>query len=149
VVSLLTQHVDGVENSDEDFAVHSRFLGVGPDDLEDRLEPPPAPVAADVDESAPTILFTSMMGSKGLQAAHVFVVGMNDEHFPRDNDAPTNEEVCQLLVTLTRARKSCTLLSVGRLGAEQKRRSVFLSWLQPHTSNTEYVNKDVIDNLAQ
>ena len=81
------------------------------------------------------------MGSKGLQAGHVFIVGMNDQHFPYDNAAPTNEEACQLLVALTRARKSCSVVSTGRIGGSTRRRSVFIDWLGPHLAEVEYVNK--------
>jgi len=45
------------------------------------------------------------MGAKGLQASHVYIVGVNESHFPAENNAPNEAEVCQLLVALTRARK--------------------------------------------
>lgn len=81
--------------------------------------------------SAPRILVTSLLGAKGLQASHVFVLGMNDGHFPRDNTGVTDDEACQLLVALTRGRKSCTLVSAGRFGQEWLSRSIFLEWLKP------------------
>jgi superfamily I DNA/RNA helicase len=98
------------------------------------------------DVSEPSIMLTSLMGSKGMQAAHVFVVGVNDGHFPRQNDAITNEEVCQLLVALTRTRKSCSLVSTGNLAGEWKQRSRFIDWLQPHieerTINKQFFEAD-------
>ncbi len=86
---------------------------------------------AEVDESAPTILVTSLLGAKGLQAEHVFIVGMNNHHFPRDNHRVTDDEVCELLVALTRARQSCTVLSCRRFGADWQEQGVFISWLAP------------------
>ena len=87
------------------------------------------------DEGSPTIMVTSLIGSKGLQAAHVFVVGVNEGHFPRDNAAPTDAEVCSLLVALTRAKKSCTLVSCGRFGNSTPGASIFPQWLSGHSSH--------------
>jgi hypothetical protein len=121
-------------------------LEVTPVGLADRINPPIEP-APEVDTTEPSIIVTSLMGSKGLQAGHVFVVGFNEGHFPHDNSSPTNEEVCQLLVALTRGRKSCTVMSTGRLGAKPLARSVFLTWLQPHLSPI-YVNKTFLDGAT-
>ena len=107
-----------------------RALGVVVDELETRLHPL-APASDEVDETQPSIMLTSLMGSKGLQAEHVFIIGVNDGHFPRSNAHVTDEEVCQLLVALTRTRKSCTLVSTGRFGAASLKQSVFINWLQP------------------
>lgn len=80
----------------------------------------------------PSILVTTLVGAKGLQAGHVFVVGMNEGHFPGNNEAPTDEEVCQLLVALTRARKSCTLVSTRRFSDQCLKPSLFTYWLSPY-----------------
>lgn len=79
----------------------------------------------------PSVLVTSLMGAKGLQASHVFILGMNNEHFPQKNAAPTEAEVCQLLVALTRARESCTIVSVGNFGGNWLNDSIFTEWLGP------------------
>lgn len=91
------------------------------------------------DRTKPTITATSLLGSKGLQACHVFIVGLNEGHFPNANNAPSEDEVCQLLVALTRTKKRCYLLSTGRLGATKVNPSVFLDWLKPLTTK-ETVN---------
>lgn len=98
----------------------------------DEAEPEPA-------SDEPSILVTSLMGAKGLQASHVFVVGMNDGHFPRDNKAPTDDEVCQLLVALTRARESCTIVSTRNFGGWWLNGSIFTEWLKP------FIEEVVID----
>jgi superfamily I DNA/RNA helicase len=95
-------------------------------------------------DDVPAIRLTSLMGSKGLQAEHIFLAAFNGSHFPRDNDAPTNVEVSQLLVALTRARKSCTLVSTRRLGQTQLEGSVFAEWLAPHVVDV-YVDKEYLD----
>ena len=83
----------------------------------------------EVDEREPRIIVTSLVGAKGLQAGHVFVVGVNGGHFPRDNANPTDSEVCQLIVALTRATKSCNFVSCRRFGASWVEQSVFVQWL--------------------
>lgn len=89
----------------------------------------------------PKIVVTTLSGSKGLQSDHVFIVGVNARHFPRSGTAPTEGEVCQLLVALTRARKSCTLVSTRRFGHVLLGRSLFVDWLAPFIQNVT-VNRD-------
>lgn len=72
---------------------------------------------------------TTLEGAKGLQAAHVFVVGANEHHFPRSNAAPDDHEVSCMLVALTRATKCCHLVSCKRFGGIAVRPSVFIRWL--------------------
>jgi hypothetical protein len=145
VVELLRRlEAEELLTSDEREAL-AAALGIDVSDLAVFLDPP-SPEATDADAEGPTIMLTSLMGSKGLQAAHVFVVGVNQGHFPRSAN-PTNAEVCQLLVALTRTRKSCTLVSTGRLGAEWLGDSDFVEWLSPHTEtvavNRQYFNAPV------
>jgi hypothetical protein len=140
VVAVLRKYVDDEQLAADEAEMLGRALGVPPRALPERVHPA-GEDSPEIDPNEPTILLTTLMGSKGLQAQHVFVAGLNDEHFPRDNAHPTNEEVCQLLVALTRARKRCVLLSCWRLAGLQKRASIFTKWLAPHVSVIE-VNKD-------
>ncbi|HEY1831363.1 MAG TPA: UvrD-helicase domain-containing protein [Acidimicrobiales bacterium] len=143
ISQLLSHFLSGDVLTQDERAALALALGVDSSILEETITPTAPPTVA-MDESKPTIMLTSLMGSKGLQAAHVFVIGMNEGHFPHQNSAPTNEEVCQLLVALTRTRKSCTIVSSGRLGAVQLRESVFVRWLAPHIKtisvNQHYFN---------
>lgn len=99
---------------------------------------PPLREAAD----EPRIICTTLVGAKGLSAEHVFVVGLNDGHFPTNRDQISAEEACQLIVALTRTRKACHLVSTRRFGAIPVRESVFVDWLrpllQPRTINAAY-----------
>jgi superfamily I DNA/RNA helicase len=81
------------------------------------------------EKEGPRIVIATLVGAKGLQAAHVFVVGLNEGHPPVLNAQPTDDEVCCFLVALTRARKNCTLLSCGMFGTQRLQESVFLEWL--------------------
>jgi len=60
------------------------------------------------------IKLTTYLSAKGLSANHVFVLGLENGVFPKDPDNISNDEACQFLVLLTRARKSLSLLSVNR-----------------------------------
>lgn len=100
--------------------------------LDDEDDGPQSSLPEIEDTTSPTIIVTTLVGSKGLQAGHVFVVGVNEGHFPRSNSGITDDEVCSLLVALTRAKKSCTLVSCGRFGGAQLKPSAFVAWLRPH-----------------
>ncbi len=95
---------------------------------------------------APSVLFANMMTSKGLEAAHVFLVGMNEGSFPLRNARPTEIEICQLIVALTRARKSVTLLSCNRYGGTLQRGSIFTHWLGDLSEELQ-VDKQYLDRV--
>jgi hypothetical protein len=96
----------------------------------------------DEESAVPSIICTSLISSKGLSAGYVFIVGFNDGHLPRDPKAITDAEVCQFLVGLSRTRKECHVVSVGRLGGDPLNRSTFARWIgdqiQPLTANKAY-----------
>jgi superfamily I DNA/RNA helicase len=111
----------------------SAFLAVAdPDEIE--VDEP-----ADA-ETEPDILFTSLVGSKGLSAEHVFIVGLNNSHFPRKPKAITDDEICSLLVALSRTRRRCHVISCKWFGKGFLRESVFLDWIRPHLEKVS-VNK--------
>jgi superfamily I DNA/RNA helicase len=59
------------------------------------------------------IKLTNFYGSKGLSALHTIVIGLNDHIFPKDPEALDDDEACKFIVALTRARRSCSLVSNG------------------------------------
>jgi superfamily I DNA/RNA helicase len=101
-------------------------IGPKPEEPEDKHEVPPEEPTS---EPEPWILCSTLVGAKGLEAGHVFVVGVNDSHFPRDNRNPTDVEVCSFVVALTRARKKAYVLSCGSFGGTACREGVFIPWL--------------------
>jgi superfamily I DNA/RNA helicase len=103
-----------------------------PEDLGDE---PSNPEGGGTEE--PTVVCTSLTGSKGLSAGHVFIVGFNDGHFPRGPGAITDQEVCQFLVGLSRTRKQCHVVSAGRYGTSWLKPSRFATWI-----------KDSLDEIA-
>lgn len=58
------------------------------------------------------IKLTTYLGAKGLSANHVFVLGLENGIFPKDSNNISDDEACQFIVLLTRARKSLRILSV-------------------------------------
>jgi hypothetical protein len=69
------------------------------------------------------------LGAKGLSAGYVFIVGFNDGAFPTDPNSVTDDEVCKLIVGLSRTRNECHLVSCGRFGSAWIEPSSFLRWL--------------------
>jgi ATP-dependent DNA helicase UvrD/PcrA len=115
-------------------AVLETALGISLPEIRKELELDVEDAAAEPleggESDSPGVMVTTLVGAKGLQASHVFVVGVNAGHLPRRNEQPTDEEVCKFLVALTRARKSCTILSCNRFGNARLGQSAFVQWVQ-------------------
>lgn len=95
------------------------------------------------ENAQPSIKLTTYHGSKGLSGGFVFIVGLNDETFPRTPDSPSDYEVCQFIVALTRARKKCYLISNKRFGKiGGLRHSTFIDWIDDSKLSVEEVNKE-------
>jgi superfamily I DNA/RNA helicase len=76
------------------------------------------------------IKLTTYLGAKGLSANHVFVLGLENGIFPKDPNNISDDEACQFIVLLTRARKSLRILSVDkRFNNKIKQRADNLSTL--------------------
>ncbi len=99
------------------------------------------------DSSTPRIICTSLRGAKGLSASHVFIVGFNNGHFPRNPADIKDDEVCSLLVALSRTRKQCYVVSCGRFGIVQLQPSIFLEWLRTKLKH-ENVNAKLIQSMT-
>ena len=93
------------------------------------------------EDSQPSIKLTTYPSSKGLSGGFVFIVGLNDGTFPRTPDSPSDYEVCQFIVALTRARKKCYLISNRGFGKEHGLRpSKFIDWIDGSKLSIEEVN---------
>jgi superfamily I DNA/RNA helicase len=57
------------------------------------------------------IKLTNFYGAKGLSALHTFIVGLNNSNFPANPDCITDDEICKFIVALTRAKRSCSLVT--------------------------------------
>jgi superfamily I DNA/RNA helicase len=76
-----------------------------------------------VEESAKRvrIKLTNFYGSKGLSALHTIVIGLNNYVFPKDPGHLSDDEACKFIVALTRARRSCSLVTNGQFDRSKKR----------------------------
>lgn len=101
----------------------------------------------ELDVDTPTIICTSMSGAKGMSAAYVFIVGMVDGHFPRDPTDPTDSEVRKLIVSLTRAKVRCHLISCGNYAGDWVEVSSFLSWIGDDRIRLDEVNNPRLNEL--
>lgn len=111
--------------------------------------------AADSSEEKPpatkTVLCTTLPGAKGLSAEHVFIVGVVGGHLPRENGAPTDKEICDFLVALSRTRTACHLVSINQYGPPPRGRrvpprlprSVFAQWVGPHAETFDVRASDL------
>ena len=127
----------------EQLAIESR-TGLSFDDIKVALSVPVEDIEEDVhsepsiedagDISSPKIVCTSLRGAKGLSASYVFMVGLNNGHFPRDPTSITDDEICCFIVGLSRTRKRCYMVSCGRFGNQALQPSEFLEWIQGRLS---------------
>ena len=69
---------------------------------------------------------TTVQGSKGLEADYVFVTHFDDRYFIRDRDKTkvSDQDICNVLVALTRARRKVFLVS-----SDTTKTPVFLKWI--------------------
>lgn len=56
------------------------------------------------------IKLTNYLGAKGLSSNHVFILGLENNILPKNPYDITDDEICQFIVLLTRARKSLDIL---------------------------------------
>lgn len=80
-------------------------------------------------DKEPTIVCTSRIGSKGLSAGYVFVVGFVDRYFASSSVGITDDDICQFLVALSRARKECQLISADLYHGRPEHPSPLLTWI--------------------
>jgi hypothetical protein len=98
--------------------------------------------APEMNRTKRTIKLTSFEGSKGLSAQHVLVVGVHEDELPRKARDIKDLEICKFLVSLTRTRKQCHLLTTFRFGGVPKRPSIFLTWIPSAIKRVLKVNKE-------
>jgi hypothetical protein len=105
-------------------------------------------------QETPDLLFTSLIGAKGLSAEHVFIVGLNDGHLPRNSTAIDDDEICGFLVGLSRTRKRCHLISYRFFAKAFLPPRIFLRWIADRleilTVNKDYdFSETITSDLAE
>ena len=81
---------------------------------------------------------TTIQSSKGLSADYVFITHFDDRYFVRNKDKAiiTDQEICNFIVALTRARTKVFLIS------STKKQPTFLQWI-----NKDRIEKQKPKNL--
>lgn len=145
------ERIEVVNNCGHNFEEIKILLGI---ENEDEIE------TREIDASSISIKITTINGSKGLSANYVFLVGMNSTNailinnsrrvlagFPFDKNNPSDNEICQFIVGITRTRKKCYLISNYRFGmAYGIQRSDFLDWIDPSRIHAISVNANYFNN---
>lgn len=74
------------------------------------------------------ITATTIQSSKGLAADYVFITHFDDRYFIKNSDKSkiVDQDICNFLVALTRARKKVFLIS-----SETTKTPAFLDWIEP------------------
>lgn len=90
----------------------------------------------------PSILLTNFNGCKGLSAGFTFITGLERGTFPRQQQAPTDTEICQLIVAVTRTRKQCHLMHARNFAGNWTEPSIFFGWIPGEISEHVEVSKD-------
>lgn len=70
------------------------------------------------------ITATTIQSSKGLDADYVFITHFDDKYFIKDKSKISDQEICNFLVALTRARRKGFLIS-----SDTTNRPVFVKWI--------------------
>jgi superfamily I DNA/RNA helicase len=151
ILALLERLVGADDLTPDERELIERATHTSESALRERLKPPSSPStdAQQAEDEAtelpshepaePSLVVTTLVGAKGLEAGHVFVVGVIDGHFPSDNAHPTDTEICEFIVALTRARKRVFVVSVRNYAGTWVDGGVFVEWLG------SLVDKEVVD----
>jgi len=97
-------------------------------------------------ENEVSVVFSTYVGCKGLQAGYVFIVGLDEESLPRNNKTPSNVEICEFIVALTRTIKKCYLISTFIFSGKRRNHSIFIDWIESKRLELIKVNKSYFLN---
>ena len=124
---------DGKQQDDEKLAdllkkVDIDVYGMARDYLKDEIKSSKPPsrntIIANPEVRKIPITTTTIQSSKGLAADYVFITHFDDRYFIKDESEVADQDICNFLVALTRARKKVFLIST-----DTKKRPVFLTWI--------------------
>ena len=100
-----------------------------------------------LEEDEISIKLTTYVGSKGLSAGFVFIVGLNNSILPFKEYSPTDDEICKFIVALARTIKKCYLISTSMFGGKfEGKYSIFIDWIRKEKIEIENVNKEYWKN---
>jgi len=124
-------------------------MGMLVENIKDELEKEDAEKydnSEEVSENEISIVFSTYVGCKGLSAGYVFIIGLDEESLPRHNSSPTNIEICNFIVALTRTIKKCYLVSTFRFSGKPRKPSIFIDWIDKRRLELVEVKKTYFED---
>jgi len=143
IVNLLENVKNGVEISGEEKKLLESMFKQNSVKLQEYLLERGENAKEAKDKRCISVILTTYVGCKGLSAGYVFAVGLNEGSLPKNNRNPTDTEICQMIVILTRTVKKCYLTSVSRFaGALAGFPSIFFQWIGKKHLKEELIDKN-------
>jgi superfamily I DNA/RNA helicase len=133
VLVILRGFFEYGEISSEQQKIIQNALGEPIEKIKEALEEDDAEKDYDSEELSEddvSIVFSTYVGCKGLSAGYVFIIGMDEQSLPRRNVSPTDIEICNFIVALTRTIKKCYLISTFRFSGKSRKPSIFIDWIR-------------------
>jgi len=143
------------ELRDEDIDALESLLGETSVSLVNDFFSVDAPEEVEEDRDQPTVLLSSFEGCKGLSAAHVFIVGLNEGEIPKvaAGEPVSDIEYSKFIVAMTRARKSVSLLSNKwsyAPGGPEALQSRFIEMIPSELrANSGYIRTNQVDTFLE
>ncbi|MFZ0034119.1 MAG: UvrD-helicase domain-containing protein [Sedimentisphaerales bacterium] len=137
ILKILRAVRDGKQTEDEpELAellkrVNIDAYGMARGELKDEIKPynPSVPKVSFCEPEVKKIpiTITTIQSSKGLDADYVFITYFDDQYFIRNEDKSkiTDQDICNFLVALTRARNKVFLIS-----SNPNKKPIFLKWIE-------------------
>jgi superfamily I DNA/RNA helicase len=132
IVAILRNFIEDEPINPEQEKILESVIGIPPVKIKNELKRDDAKKydnTEEVSENDISIVFSTYIGCKGLSAGYVFIIGLDEESLPRHNSSPTNIEICEFIVALTRTIKKCYLVSTSRFSGKQRKPSIFIYWI--------------------
>ena len=144
IVKVLNKLNNSEELVSDEVKQLEKSIGIKIDEIKEIL-------SSDIEKQAPeveknqeelSIVFTTYVGCKGLSAGFVFIIGLDEGNLPGDNKSPSDIEICNFIVALTRTIKKCYLISTKYVFTGKKAEpSIFINWIARKKLDYLWVDK--------
>lgn len=142
VVNLIGKIAEEKELDGASQAIVSEFFETSYEEVRNSYKVKAEPETEDNDKQL-TVKFVTHFGAKGLSGGRVFIIDFNEGSFPKSRNNPTDTEICQFIIDVTRTRKQCHLISNGMFGATRPiYPSSFINWIDSSHIENVNVNKE-------
>lgn len=142
ILKLLHQFLEGDQLSKSDEKRVASIVGLKLSEIKQYLESDESQKIekAGAAKDEVSIVFSTYVGCKGLSAGYVFIIGLDEGSLPRNNSTPSDIEICDFIVALTRTIKKCYLVSTFIFSGKKQSSSIFIDWIK--NKRLEYIKVD-------